>query len=260
MSRQGKAATFAALSRQKKNSQKEGFLFRAAFGVVAMKPFLRVSSSRVLHNAIANGSLVFFDCVPLGDEAAPPPPPSQVLDELIFDDRKRLVRVTLDRELSAAELSELATSAMVARHNAFVLGGEEKNVSRRLLEVLRSEDALRRVFSVPSELARAYFRRVPVLRAERFELPHEIVPGLFLGCYASAARSAEVLKALGITHVVNATGGFVNQFVGTFNYLDVDVQDSEEANIEEHFERVIEFVNEARAEGGSVLIHCGEHI
>jgi hypothetical protein len=74
-------------------------------------------------------------------------------------------------------------------------------------------------------------------------LPNEILRGkLFLG-NEEHARSREVVNALGITHIVNATKTIPNEFkkVGV-SYIRVDVDDTEDDPLYEHFDKVYEFV------------------
>ena len=58
--------------------------------------------------------------------------------------------------------------------------------------------------------------------------------------------------------MVNASNGLVKRChaVQGVSYLEVDVDDLDDEPIGEHFDRVVEFVDNARENGGAVLIHC----
>jgi len=69
------------------------------------------------------------------------------------------------------------------------------------------------------------------------------------------------MKSLGITHIVcirDAKEGFAvkPRFLGEFEYLVLDVVDSEEQNLIRLFPQAKQFINNAIAQGGTVLVHC----
>jgi len=89
----------------------------------------------------------------------------------------------------------------------------------------------------------------------------EIVPGLFLGPYASANKSKlDNLKQHGITSIVCIRhlmeANFVKpNFPDHFTYLVLDIADSVTENIIVHFPKVKCFIDETLAAGGKVLLH-----
>jgi dual specificity phosphatase 3 len=89
----------------------------------------------------------------------------------------------------------------------------------------------------------------------------EILPGfLFLGDYGNGS-SVEELRALGITHVVDATNERLSQaacqsLAGAVQYLPIDVWDTPEEQICLHFPAVNAVVASAAAVSGRVLVHC----
>jgi hypothetical protein len=105
----------------------------------------------------------------------------------------------------------------------FFKGSKNADVVFRAL----AESALGHIqcFAVPETLGVEYFSSVPVLHVERFNVPHMITlertrvvcsiltfgkegsDFLFLGDVVCASRSFDVLRCLGITHVVNASNG-----------------------------------------------------
>lgn len=96
------------------------------------------------------------------------------------------------------------------------------------------------------------------------DLPVEIMPHLLLGDKASAAK-VDVLKAKGVTHVLNAAGR-AGRDVATYRaYREagIETESIDEAEDEEGYPLVYthqpfasEFINKAKAAGGVCLIHC----
>ncbi|KAF8025797.1 hypothetical protein BT93_F2582 [Corymbia citriodora subsp. variegata] len=82
----------------------------------------------------------------------------------------------------------------------------------------------------------------------------QVEEGLFLGSYGDASYK-DRLKSSNVTHILtvaNLAPAFPNDFV----YKVVDVMDSEDTHIGQHFEECFNFIDEARRQGGSALIHC----
>ncbi len=92
-----------------------------------------------------------------------------------------------------------------------------------------------------------------------YQLPHQINEYLFLGDYACATNPL-LIEHLGVTCIVNASGGFANVFEDKARYLDVNIWDSPSANVKEHFAAAIAFIDEARARNEKVLSHCAAGI
>jgi len=88
----------------------------------------------------------------------------------------------------------------------------------------------------------------------------EILPSLFLGPL-QASKSLEVLQSLGITHIVcirDAKEAFSvrPRFPDRLQYMVLDVEDSEEQNLIRLFPQAKQFIDNAVAQGGRVLVHC----
>ncbi|GBG61469.1 hypothetical protein CBR_g21813 [Chara braunii] len=78
----------------------------------------------------------------------------------------------------------------------------------------------------------------------------EILPGfLYLGSYDNASRS-ELLKAQGITRILNTVPGCQNLYKNSFTYFCL----KEDKTIA--FDDCIDFIEQARQEGARVLVHC----
>ncbi len=74
------------------------------------------------------------------------------------------------------------------------------------------------------------------------------------------ALDVDMLRRIGITHIVNMAGRSVNtnqEFYGDdFNCLVLMAEDIEEYDLSQHFTEVCEFLEVIEKEGGSVLVHC----
>ena len=105
----------------------------------------------------------------------------------------------------------------------------------------------------------ALFKAMLTARAVREDsTPVEVTPGVYVGS-VGAAKNVDGLRALGVTHVLCVcngmpTGGFAPR--GTFVHRSIEIRDSVDANIAEHFETTREFIRDALARGGRVLVHC----
>eukprot|EP01083_Nonionella_stella_P011224 31905_1 len=90
--------------------------------------------------------------------------------------------------------------------------------------------------------------------------PHVILNNkLYLGDIDHASNK-QILCDLGITHVVNCTSQFDNAFETSdigIQYLKLSVNDTDQDDISQHFERVIRFIDTAlNHDVNKVLIHC----
>ena len=89
--------------------------------------------------------------------------------------------------------------------------------------------------------------------------PAVIVPGLLLGSRL-AAEKREVLNLHGITYVINTSkeipSYFENDKTTHVAYLKLQLEDSEEDDMESCFKQSSEFINSALRNDSSVLVHC----
>jgi hypothetical protein len=105
----------------------------------------------------------------------------------------------------------------------------------------------------------ALFKAMLTARAVREDsTPVEVTPGVYVGS-VGAAKNVDSLRALGVTHVLCVcngmpAGGFAPR--GTFVHRSIEIRDSVDADIAEHFETTREFIRDALARGGRVLVHC----
>jgi hypothetical protein len=84
---------------------------------------------------------------------------------------------------------------------------------------------------------------------------HEVHKGIFLGDL-SCALDLTQLKQRNITHVLTATNRMKPMFPDDLHYLVLDFPDSADQNLLDAFAAAHEFIAEAHAAGGAVLIHC----
>jgi dual specificity phosphatase 12 len=72
-----------------------------------------------------------------------------------------------------------------------------------------------------------------------------------------ALRRPATLKEAGVTHIVSALRFDYKETKGWENYkhCNVQIDDTDDENLIEHFPRVVQFIKDALAEGGGVLIH-----
>lgn len=104
------------------------------------------------------------------------------------------------------------------------------------------------LFDQPKNASQASTDDVHVPRRSLVYYASEIVPGeFFLGDFENGKTTSQ-LKALGITHIVDATNAQTSADAAKelqLKYLPVNVEDHPSAPIEDHFNSVIEFVQGA---------------
>jgi hypothetical protein len=74
---------------------------------------------------------------------------------------------------------------------------------------------------------------------------------LYLGNYDSA-KSKDILNKFSITHILVCGAELDYIFPNEFIYKKIDIEDTEEQNLENFFEEAVEFINSAR----NIYIHC----
>lgn len=98
---------------------------------------------------------------------------------------------------------------------------------------------------------------------ERLRGTPPAAPAIYVGNQA-ASRDDEVLRAHGITHIVNCTAKLPFYHVGVFQYLRLDVVQAptrrrgrlQDRELLAWSKTLFDFVDEALSAGGSVLVHC----
>ena len=84
---------------------------------------------------------------------------------------------------------------------------------------------------------------------------NEIVPGLYLGDFASACNK-DVLKKQNFTHIVTAILGVDEMYPDDFRYLTLPLRDVRSETIFTVFSDSSKFISNALQDGGKVLVHC----
>ncbi|KAM9971927.1 hypothetical protein ACTFIW_011915 [Dictyostelium discoideum] len=86
--------------------------------------------------------------------------------------------------------------------------------------------------------------------------PSEIIKDfLYLGGVENAGNRQQLIN-LKITHIVNMAGELDDVYPHLYKYYRANLDDRPKANIYEHFEPVIQFINDCKKQGGRILIHC----
>ncbi|KAK3705267.1 hypothetical protein QZH41_000071 [Actinostola sp. cb2023] len=85
--------------------------------------------------------------------------------------------------------------------------------------------------------------------------PVDILPYLYLGSEVHASRS-DVLQRLGITSIINVSRNIPNSFQGDFEYKNIPIDDTYNADIECWFEEAVQFIDNVKNSGGRVFVHC----
>jgi len=89
----------------------------------------------------------------------------------------------------------------------------------------------------------------------------EIIPRLYVSGYSHVASQLDVLQAHGITHIINTAGDVCeSSWPARFKYLTFYLKDTKDEDISSVFYRSFDFIEEAMAENGKVLIHCSEGV
>ena len=88
----------------------------------------------------------------------------------------------------------------------------------------------------------------------------EILPFLFVSGEA-VARNLSLLKAKGITHIINCAGiECRNHFESEFQYVTIKLADSKTSRIDRYVHVLINEIESVRKSGGRVLIHCWQGV
>ena len=82
-----------------------------------------------------------------------------------------------------------------------------------------------------------------------------VYPNIYIGNY-STTTNLELLKSLGITHIISVIPSFNPPFEDKFKYLHISAYDDDTQDMKPHFDTTNEFIKECILQGGKVLIHC----
>ncbi|KAK4372468.1 hypothetical protein RND71_007852 [Anisodus tanguticus] len=85
--------------------------------------------------------------------------------------------------------------------------------------------------------------------------PCTIEEGLYLGSFG-AANNKNALKSLNLTHILTIARDINPPYPNEFVYKVLAVHDRVDVNISHYFEECFDFIEEAKRQGGGVLVHC----
>lgn len=88
---------------------------------------------------------------------------------------------------------------------------------------------------------------------------HYVIDGLYIGSQDSAVNLSG-LNQCKITHILNVATGIVNAFPQQYKYCNVELLDLPQTNIRQVFSQTNEFIQQAIASNGCVLVHCNAGI
>jgi len=88
----------------------------------------------------------------------------------------------------------------------------------------------------------------------------KVLDNLYIGDKRTA-KDKDLLQSLGITYVVNVTKDIRNYFeLPPFKYLKCPCDDTDVASLQMYFDKAVDFIEEGRADGHSVLVHCQQGV
>jgi Leucine-rich repeat (LRR) protein len=166
-----------------------------------------------------------------------------------------------DANISGNKLRELPHGLLeLTNHNLSIL-----NVSNNKLKQFPDTDTCQRVNKLKVFLFHQNeFINVPSTLTHPYQnesgshlnnvLPTKITDNIYLGCM-QAALNKKGLKALGITHILNAANPVIT-YERKFTYLVLGMRDHSFENLLCKVPQATGFMEEAISNGGKVLVHC----
>lgn len=104
---------------------------------------------------------------------------------------------------------------------------------------LKSADAKRSVFS-PLRSDKDSKHDKSLSREDSGD-PVDLLPYLYLGNEVHASRK-DILKRLGITSIINVSSNIPNSFQEDFEYKNIPIEDTYNADIESWFEEAVQYI------------------
>ncbi|CAM6093498.1 unnamed protein product [Calypogeia fissa] len=150
--------------------------------------------------------------------------------------------MSLQRKVVSAAAPPLG---VVGDASSSMEGSHEKTMSTR--ERMETFDKAKMAKILRACLLAKYLRNDNV--------PSELQQGLYLGSIGAAFNKG-LLQNLNVTHILSVVNAVDIPFPHDFKYLRIEVLDSAEVDLAQHFNACFSFIDEARAAGGGVLVHC----
>jgi len=143
-------------------------------------------------------------------------------------------------------------------------GDLEDSHLKRIIEFLKIFDGLKEILVLEGGF-QTFLGEFPFccFGHEKYELnkiyPSQILPHLYLGAEICSI-DLSVLRNLNIRKIINVTTNIRNIFESNdeykIQYLRIPLEDSFDSQIGVYFQKCIEFINSAKDENCSILIHC----
>ncbi|RZF44868.1 hypothetical protein LSTR_LSTR004493 [Laodelphax striatellus] len=137
---------------------------------------------------------------------------------------------------------------------------EEDHVAKELYTVLSTTYPIQK----PAPGFRGRPSEIPSIYLSPLNCCDEVYPNIYVGDW-SCAKNKPYLKRIGITHVLNTAEGKLPGQVDTdadyykyshIHYLGLPLSDLPVTNISKYFNVAADFIRDAIASGGKVLVHC----
>jgi hypothetical protein len=84
--------------------------------------------------------------------------------------------------------------------------------------------------------------------------PIQLLENIYIGSFA-AAENKEALNENKITHIICAATNLKENYPEEFKYLKLELLDSPDCNIKQHFCKSCEFMDDCLQNGGRIFVH-----
>ncbi|KAK7264516.1 hypothetical protein RJT34_32125 [Clitoria ternatea] len=101
----------------------------------------------------------------------------------------------------------------------------------------------------------ALARVLHLVKSFKDDAPCKIGEGLYLGSFGTASKKAS-LKNLNVTHILTVACKLSPALPSDFVYKVIEVADRDDTDLKQYFNECFDFIDEAKRQGGSVLVHC----
>ncbi|KAF2077417.1 hypothetical protein CYY_001266 [Polysphondylium violaceum] len=184
-----------------------------------------------------------------------PPPGSSPIDYSLFDIDKYIKENYEASFWNTAHRKVIVYSDKALSLNTDIIDTWEKCVLQYFISNKKKTNVL---YTFTGDFE-SFQREYPFMVA-KFKITPELYPSevikdfLYLG--GETAQCLNKLKSLKITHIVNMASEVQDSYTHLYKYYRADVDDRVSANIDEHFQPIIKFIEEAKQSNGRVLVHC----
>ncbi|KAJ8015747.1 hypothetical protein DPEC_G00029360 [Dallia pectoralis] len=142
----------------------------------------------------------------------------------------------------------------------------ERQIKEELRDIMRTEDlenitskqvrsALETRLGMDMKNFKEFIDNEMMVTMAQMDKPSKIFDYLFLGSEWNAANFEELQKN-NVGYILNVTREIDNFFPESFSYMNIRVYDVEATDLLTHWKDTYSFINRARLNGESVLVHC----